>query len=1156
MLEGVSAIKDKVYRAKYQSSEKSKFDVEAVIAELRKNPKFKNFSDGELYDYAYTIKDLHNAQVVCGDMNKLAFDTGKPQDPFWSQFTYEEILNMVNDGISVPQEFIDWAYTKQDADTVSYQIETSDEDPNAYENLDSETGNIDQSDIQKRAQAFASKAKAQEELIHNRTEEVKPVVNKVQAEKNELERNQKMSLQKIESMTGEWKALDLKFKKGSELSEAEQKRYQELGVLLNDNNGTLVQQAQKVSGDIDELMNQIENIDMLLNINEKINAEIENVGTKMSWFEGNKQHIILPTHSGNQTTGLNSMIYSAAMGNNLAIDTGLTGINLFFNNLEVSREIDINTTLADDTRAEVNVAYDAADSKDENLKRTTNKQSENKGNDEKTEENKFGAQVQNPQNTEEQADPALAGGKSKAEVMDETIKPAPLNNTAVKSETNNVTGAKPETSVPSNSAEIAAPETSASPETSEVSETTDVSAATETTETAEETEDPLKAATQQYVNECQNRSSSMAQAVEQVQTKAKEIQILKMAQKLEEAKLNKELKKNLSEYESFAKKVQSGQQLTDIELKRVEAIEKVINSQNGTLIESMKNKVNTLSGFAADLQSGIQLTADNTSYGEETVAKGKEYARTVYGDREYLRDSMFGFIHFSQLSKEKQYDMLYGKSGESLGRDAIDNGELLIANSAKSNAALSKTLPLGAFAEQYAQDLTAKMGSTKQKVNAIKDSMKGATGADKTSDAKTSETKSKDKDKANESDAQNIKKQGNKVKEEGKEAKKDGEDAKRDKQSTDKQIKQETAVLKANAQRIRRYTQDSQEINKTFEEMSIQMNDIKESQSQQAQPQALSLNANANVGNNNGANDSTVKLQAIAARAPELEKRLKINDKNVRVMTQTSQRHTKKLTTLYNQKYKTAQADIKAKEKKVEKNEKLQDTITKTGYTFTGVKMTGMALMAIPWTHAVGAYMYGIGKYGEITCYVANAAVDVANGNFLGALVNVGAAALSYFTGPKTIGPASSSVQEAGKEAGKEISKDVGAEVTKQSAEQAVQQAAGGTLSAMAGSGTELAMQGAGEMIKESTKTVSQQLAKEGAKAALKQTVKEVAIQAVSAAVVPTLISATHKKDEQNEKQTRQRRLISFQEKRAREAKVDKIEKSSRAYMSRGKNKR
>ena len=203
-----------------------------------------------------------------------------------------------------------------------------------------------------------------------------------------------------------------------------------------------------------------------------------------------------------------------------------------------------------------------------------------------------------------------------------------------------------------------------------------------------------------------------------------------------------------------------------------------------------------------------------------------------------------------------------------------------------------------------------------------------------------------------------------------------------------------------------------------------------------ANPRSVGLNNSAPAQNMNdnmsSQNDNNAKLMAMAAAVPNLEKRLKTNDKTINTISKAATAKNKKLNKLYNLKYKQAQADMRAKEKSMKKNEKLQSTVTKTGYMFTGTKLTGLALMSMPWSAAVGAYMYGIGKYGEITCYVTNAAIDVANGNFLGALVNVGAAALSYFTGPKTIGPANAAVKGAATEGAKEVAKETGKEAVKE----------------------------------------------------------------------------------------------------------------------------
>ena len=87
------------------------------------------------------------------------------------------------------------------------------------------------------------------------------------------------------------------------------------------------------------------------------------------------------------------------------------------------------------------------------------------------------------------------------------------------------------------------------------------------------------------------------------------------------------------------------------------------------------------------------------------------------------------------------------------------------------------------------------------------------------------------------------------------------------------------------------------------------------------------------------------------------------------------------------------------------------------GYVFTGTKFAGQALMLMPWSAAAGLVMFNIGKYGEVACYVTNAAIDVANGNFMGALVSVGAAAMSFASGPVKLNGATEAVKGAAKKA-------------------------------------------------------------------------------------------------------------------------------------------
>lgn len=1145
MLEGISQIKDKVHPSKYEEGGK-RYDVDAIVAELKKDEKFKKFSEGELYEYAYGLIANHNAHAIKGALQSMGFNTGKPQDPFWSQYTYEEILNMVNDGVLVPQEFIDWAYTMQDSDTTAYQIEDSSEDSNTYENLSGETGNIDQSDIQKRAQAFASKAQSQEQLINNKVEETKPLLNSVQAEKNDLEKSQKSALEKVDSMTNEWKSLDRKFKNGDELTDAEQKRYKELGLLLNDRNNNLILQTKKVSSDIEELMNQIENIDMLLDINEKINAEIEDVGTRMSWFEGNKKHIILPASSGNQVTGLSAAFYTAAMGNNLAFDTGLTGINLFFSNMEVENQQGLNLSIANQTQEQVNTANNTAKKRDDNLVYTTNKQAENRGDDKKAEDKD---NKQNPQNNINNPDKEKTDGLQTVQKallpeenqQSETQKP-------VDSETGNITGfaavvnessrgeVKTNTQLQSkvseninNAAVVTTPESNANTsavdsaqttEAAESAETTEASSASATTETAEntqssvETEDPLKAETSQYVSECASRNNAMAQAEQQIQAKIEEVKNIKNNQKQEDAKINNELSKSISEYEKLAQKVKNGESLTEGEQKRVKTLEKAINATNGTLITAMKDKVTALTGFSSELRNDIQTTIDNQEYGEQAVAKGKEYAKATLGDKSYLYNIFFWFAF---LSKEEQYDILYGKSGESLGRDAIDNGELLVDNAVASNQRLSKSLPLAGFAMNYAQELNTKISETNKKVSSIKNDLSNSVQGNSAPTDKASQTdnstKSKEKEDLDQNDAQDIKTRGNKIKQEGKETKREGDEAKREKTKTDKDSKKEVNNLKKTAANIAKLNAENKELNLSIEAMNneaeILNSEVEAASAQQstAEPQntqSVGFNNNANTGAmtlNSSSNQSVPdvspkieRLQAIATQSEYSSNKININNKSITVMNKNSSKRVKQLQKTSQKRHKYYENRSRKAEETEQENSKFQEKVNSSAKIFTGIMATGLALMVIPWTHAIGEFMFHTGAYGTSACYLTNSAIYAANGNLKAALINFGAAGLSFL--------------------------------------------------------------GAGAAAATAMGAVSQIAAQAGTKAAVTAAVTFAAVEAGAVALQKAADKPFQNSDENIKENKKGRRLVSYQEKRSRQSKMDKIDHTKKVVMSRGQKKR
>lgn len=1137
MLESISEIKSKVEFYKYLPKGE-KIDVEPLIAKLRSDPKFAKFSEGDLYEYAYGVVSLRQNEMLKYGLKaaSISLNNGKPDDPMWSQYTYQEILAMEENGVIVPDDFIEWAHAMHDSDTTSYQIENESEDSNTFENLDADSSNITKSEIQKKAQAFASKAEAQEALIQDETDKTKPMSAQVEAKQNEIAKAQKLSLDKMEDMTKEWTALDKKFQNGEELTSVEQKRYKELGTLLNGQQNDIVAKADSLNSDIDELMVQMDKVSSLVDTNTRIGDELSDIGLRLAGLEGGDKKAFLPNYKNTGVTGLTASFYYAALGNNMSAETLQTNTRLYFDTMDVQHKLNANVTLSE------MAAKQTVEIKDVSKSSTVQKPEQNEN-----------TQTQAANQTQNQT--AETGEK-----VPETDAVVTDGETTAVQEADTAAGAD---------------------ETAETAPSTDTGDITSTTDA----EDAEAAEVRAYVEDCASKNEEMLQAEEAIQPMKEQVEKIKKTQKLEDAKLEKQIKEALKEYNVLLKKVQAGNDFTKKDQAKFEQLGQLLGAEKGKYIVQMQEKVNTLSGFSETLDKDIQLTVENAQYGEQSAEAGREYAKKTIGDPEELLRSL---PLWTVLSEEQMKDLFYGKAGESVARDAIDGGEALSANSQGSNERLSKSLPLSAFANDYSGVLTEKITNTNKEVKTINQDFKEAfknneerkaaengpqanenpsedpavsEAADGSTAGSKSASEEKDPKEVTKDDGAKIESQGKTVEKEGKEIKKEGDDAKKEKASTDAQIKREKNALKRSENEIKKIDQESQKIQEEFAVLNAEAEAInaemenEAAQEEEALPEeeapaaqsapaaapvretapAVSMIQTASAGSANasapvmqaavsnqaavspvsgvsktstraavsspkktvsksassGSTEKTERLNVISQQVQGYQGTLDINGKKVTTIQKTSAKKVKKLDKLYTQRQKDYSVKIKDSENKNDERSKFQKGVSKAAKMFNIVTVTGLALMAVPWTAAVGIHMTAIGAYGTSACYVTNGAIEVANGNFGAALLNFGAAVVSFATAGVTAGAALGGVVNV-------------------SAKAAVNQAVTGAMVAGFQAGS-YALQNAANKPYED-------------KAA----------------------------DEDN-KSTKQRKLVSYQEKKKRKMTLSKVQQSNKVALNRGK---
>ena len=681
--------------------------IELIVSNLKKQDKFKKFTDDQLYEYAYGIKNRANADIHAAKMHSFT-DHSRPNDPVWGQYTYEEILQMEAEGVNVPKEFLEWAHGMQDANTTDFQVkEDGSDEQNTVENLDNGTNNDTQASVQKKAQAFSSQAEAQQNLIENECEDAQPLAQTVSDRQEELISDQKNAMQDADDMMREWKILDEKAQNGT-LTENEKRRYEELSKSLSDNNNNLSSELENLSNDIDELMSHMDKITMLIDVNDKINTELEDTSVRAAFFEGDKNRGYLGNKKDLGNFGTPDTMKANAMGANVGKNTALSGLLLNSNNVDIKRTWDTNIAIGE-----------AAETKLANAQKLVKDAEINELNSNVT---------PRPVDTTEETEQPSGIEQTPAEnnTEDTVIAMAPVEIAQENDDVNTIPDTQPQK------------ETDIEPEPLTIEDAGNDNIGQISDTTAQQ--DPMQAMTSEYISTCSQKQSEMDNAGEEVTAllaQVKEIQSNKLS---DTVKINLGFKNRIKEYEKLANKAAGGQELSSSELAKISQLESYLDTDNGEVFVSLQGKINTLNSYITAVDNLNQLSDSNKVYGEQAVAQGKAYAVSEMGDRSNMlllnegnnikdgnasetTDTLGSKkADIIMLNKSKRYDMLYGKSGESLGRDLIDSGEALIASSSK-NLKKSKNIinkSISSFANEYAQKLSENLTGMASVVSPLK----------------------------------------------------------------------------------------------------------------------------------------------------------------------------------------------------------------------------------------------------------------------------------------------------------------------------------------------------------------------------------------------------------------------------------------------------
>lgn len=312
------------------------------------------------------------------------------QNPQWAGYSYEEIIQMENNGVKIPQDVLLWAHAQQESDITSYEVVTSTGENNDNSSTEELSGDFDINSLQKKAKENIAKSEKAQEDIQQTVEEYNQNKEKAIQLKNEKEKALKNSISEITKLTNEWKKLDQKAKSGT-LSEAERSRYEELSKTLGNETN---KNTSFDNNELDELLKSMNLLETKATEDLVIADETVQSGRELSKY--NKNY-----HQMQQTHILNNMILSG--------DSGLLSNTIFGSSSTYIQELAIRTgndlsILSNAQLTELNTP-ETVDLKDfatayTDINKNTNNENHNQSNQTTNqEENKVAPQSQNTQTT-------------------------------------------------------------------------------------------------------------------------------------------------------------------------------------------------------------------------------------------------------------------------------------------------------------------------------------------------------------------------------------------------------------------------------------------------------------------------------------------------------------------------------------------------------------------------------------------------------------------------------------------------------------------------------------------------------------------------------------------------------------------------------------
>lgn len=328
-MSSIQSIKKKVMQDMFtQRTYQQGTTLQDLIDEFKTNPNFAGWSDDDLREYALGVMSDHNQRTLLGDMSNSLRKQNRPDEPEWLQYTYEEILQMEDNGVEIPKEVSDWAHSMADSNTVEYQLDTGDiNDINDADGLAADIGDAGDMGKKNITKVFNKQVTAQEEILTQAEKEFEQYSSQLEISADDAQSIQNNALKKVQEMMNEWQTLDAKAKSGEEMTQDEKARYGQLGFLMDNEVKSSTVQIENFTTDFDRISKLMQGVSKEAKVAQDYASDTNFTANLITQYESqhNKRTVTGSNLIFDGATGVVDLLKANTIGKNLAVTSIKSG---------------------------------------------------------------------------------------------------------------------------------------------------------------------------------------------------------------------------------------------------------------------------------------------------------------------------------------------------------------------------------------------------------------------------------------------------------------------------------------------------------------------------------------------------------------------------------------------------------------------------------------------------------------------------------------------------------------------------------------------------------------------------------------------------------------------------------------------------------------